>query len=53
MTDFLSIVFVTFSLVAFFELWLIWVFTWRTPPYDWQPSPRSKVTPLGVYVPRR
>ncbi len=53
MTDFLSIVFVTFSLVAFFELWLIWVFCVRTQECELQPSPHSKVTPLGTYGPRR
>ncbi len=53
MNDFLSIILTTFSLTTFLCGWLVWVFTARTQSYDWQPSPRSKVTPLGIYAPRR
>ncbi len=53
MNDFLSIIIVAFCLELLPFLWCIWVFSVRTRPYDWQPSPRSRVTPLGIYVPRR
>ncbi len=53
MNDFLSYALLAFCLELLPFAWCIWVFTWRTPPYDWQPSPKSRATPLGIYVPRR
>ncbi len=52
MNDFLSYALLAFCLELLPFSWLIWVFSVRTR-YDVQPSPRSKVTPLGVYGPRR
>ncbi len=52
MSDFLSYVLLAFCLELLPFAWCIWVFTARTR-YDVQPSPHSKVTPLGTYGPVR
>ncbi len=50
--ELISIIIITFCLTSLPLAWCIWVFVARSP-YDWQPSPHSKTTPLGTYGPRR
>ncbi len=53
MNDFLSIIIVAFCMELLPFAWCIWVFCARTQDSELQPSPHSKVTPLGVYGPIR